>query len=44
VNIYFTIIDGGSQYQGASAIACSQKKKKEGERQRKRVDTNLAKI
>jgi hypothetical protein len=31
VNIYFTIIDGGSQYQGASAIACSKKKtKKEG--------------
>jgi hypothetical protein len=43
VNIYFTIIDGGSQYQGASAIACSKKKtKKEGYWQY--IQLNLAKI
>jgi len=30
-----------SSHQGASAIACSQKKKR---RRKKRVDTNLAKI
>jgi hypothetical protein len=41
VKIYYTIIDGGSQHQGASAIACSQKRKK---KKKRRVDTTLAKI